>query len=95
MQDLTLTLLLSNGVTVIAAHCALPFYSDEPDTDFVELIELMRESEQKGWVFSDNYFSGVTTIKTPVKYTIFISFIKGFEGMCKSRRDLQSNVVNS
>jgi hypothetical protein len=40
---------LSHGVTVIAAHCALPFYSDEPDTDFIDLIELMRESKKKGW----------------------------------------------
>jgi predicted TIM-barrel fold metal-dependent hydrolase len=40
---------LENGVTVIAAHCALPFYPEEFDTDFVDLIELMRESDQKGW----------------------------------------------
>ena len=54
---------LSNGVTVIDAHCALPFYPDEPDTDFVELIELMRESEQKGW----NLYADLSALCLPFR----------------------------
>jgi hypothetical protein len=50
---------------------------------------------EKGILTGDNYFFGLTTIKIPFKYIIFISFNKGFVGMCKSRRDLQRNVVNS
>lgn len=45
---------LSKGVTVIVAHCALPYFPDDKIDDFKTLISMINESEDKGWsLYSD------------------------------------------
>ncbi len=45
---------LSRGVTVIAAHCALPYFPDDPKDDFIMLMSMINESEGNGWdLFAD------------------------------------------
>lgn len=41
---------LTRGVTVIVAHCALPFIPPlEDSSEYLELLSLMREAEKRGW----------------------------------------------
>jgi predicted TIM-barrel fold metal-dependent hydrolase len=67
-----LTNALAKGVTVIAAHCALPyFYPFENDDDFIDLITLLREAVINDW----KLYADLSAICTPFR-SPFIEDIK-------------------
>lgn len=59
-----LTTALDMGVTVIAAHCAMPFW-DTPgqDVDFKELRSMIRQADEKGW----NLYADLSALCVPMR----------------------------
>lgn len=57
---------LEEGVTVIIAHCALPYFwifDSSYQQDFREFLELVEEAEKKNW----NLYGDVSALATPLR----------------------------
>ncbi len=76
--------ILDKGVTVIAAHCAMPYFGlldEDYQDDFLEFLKLMEEADKEGW----RLYADLSAVCTPFRTMYMELVMEHLEGVAAQK----------